>query len=111
MTNRGFTSGLTGRLAIAAALVLAVVVTVFALLAITTVNLRRQTDERRDAQRVALAADALQKSVLDIETGARAFLITREERFLEPWRAARSRRWRQPSRPESTATSSTNRCR
>jgi response regulator RpfG family c-di-GMP phosphodiesterase/CHASE3 domain sensor protein len=91
MTNRGFTSGLTGRLAIAAALVLAVVVTVFALLAMTTLNLRRQTDERRDAQRVALAADALQKSVLDIETGARAFLITREERFLEPWRAARDR--------------------
>jgi HD-GYP domain-containing protein (c-di-GMP phosphodiesterase class II) len=91
MTARVSGHGLTRRLGTAAAVAVAVVLLVFSLLVWTVLNFRRQTDERRDAQRVTLAANRLLKSVLDLETGARAFIITREDRFLEPWRAARDR--------------------
>jgi hypothetical protein len=79
----------TRRLAGPASATLAIVLALFGLLVWTVLNLRRQTDERRDAQRIALAASALEKSVLDLEGGARAFLITGEDRFLAQWRAAR----------------------
>ncbi len=53
-------------------------------------------DDVRDAERrvkhseeVLVAANALERLVLDLETGQRGFLLTREERFLEPWRRAR----------------------
>jgi signal transduction histidine kinase len=39
---------------------------------------------------VLVAANSLERSVIDLETGARGFLITHEERFLEPWNAARA---------------------
>jgi HD-GYP domain-containing protein (c-di-GMP phosphodiesterase class II)/CHASE3 domain sensor protein len=83
--------GLTGRLGLTASLAAIVVVAVFVVLSSAISNLQRQTSERREALRVRLAADALQTSVLDMETGLRAFLITRDERFLEPWRHARDR--------------------
>jgi CHASE3 domain sensor protein len=89
--KRRSTSGLTGRLGLIAMLAVVVIVLVFALLAWTIVSMRRQTDERRNAQQVALAAHRLEKSVLDLETGERAFLITRQDSFLQPWRAARDR--------------------
>jgi len=54
-------------------------------------------DELRDSARLAThsreelgAADKLEKLVIDLETGVRGFVITREDRFLEPWRAART---------------------
>jgi signal transduction histidine kinase len=37
-----------------------------------------------------VAADALEKLVIDLETGLRGFVITSENRFLEPWRHARA---------------------
>jgi response regulator RpfG family c-di-GMP phosphodiesterase/CHASE3 domain sensor protein len=91
MTMRGSRHSLNGRLSLAAGVTVAMVLLVFSLLVWTVLNFRRQTNERRDAQRVALAADKLFASVLDLETGTRAFVITRERRFLEPWRAARDR--------------------
>jgi response regulator RpfG family c-di-GMP phosphodiesterase/CHASE3 domain sensor protein len=92
VTRARRTYGLTARLAITAAVAFALVIAVFALLALSIARARQETDERRDSQRVSLAAQALQKSVLDMETGVRAFLITRQDRFLDPWRAARDRR-------------------
>ncbi|MEA2495461.1 MAG: cyclic di-GMP phosphodiesterase [Thermoleophilaceae bacterium] len=92
MKRAGRTYGLTTRLAITAAVAFAVVVAVFALLALSIARARQETDERQNAQRVSLAAQSLQTSVLDMETGVRAFLITRQDRFLDPWRAARDRR-------------------
>jgi CHASE3 domain sensor protein/GAF domain-containing protein len=35
-------------------------------------------------------ADRLEKLVIDLETGQRGFVITRDERFLQPWEAARA---------------------
>jgi response regulator RpfG family c-di-GMP phosphodiesterase/CHASE3 domain sensor protein len=90
-----------------AALVLAVVALVFTVLTLTIVSLHRQTNERRDAQRALVAANRLQKSVLDLETGARAFLITRRVTFLEPWRAARDRFPTEIRRLETSVTAIT----
>lgn len=99
-------AGLTGRLAVGASVAALIVVLIFALLAGAISNLRGQTGERRDSQRVTVAANALQKSVLDLETGARAFVITRQERFLEPWRQARGRLSREQHRLRTRVASS-----
>jgi signal transduction histidine kinase len=55
------------------------------------------SDDLRDSARLAthsrqeLAwADRLETLVIDLETGQRGFVITRQERFLRPWRAART---------------------
>jgi signal transduction histidine kinase len=51
-------------------------------------------DERRAADRAArsrvqlASADNLLKLLVDLETGQRGFVITRKERFLQPWKAA-----------------------
>jgi signal transduction histidine kinase len=53
-------------------------------------------DDVRDAERrvkhseeVLVAANALERLVVDLETGQRGFLLTGEPRFLEPWQDAR----------------------
>ena len=55
------------------------------------------SSEVRDSARLAThsrqeltRADGVEKRVIDLETGQRGFVITRQERFLEPWRAARA---------------------
>jgi signal transduction histidine kinase len=55
----------------------------------------RAISEERDSaalathsQEVIGTASALERMVLDLETGQRGYLITRDDRFLEPWRAA-----------------------
>ena len=55
------------------------------------------SSEVRDSARLAThsrqeltRADGVEKLVIDLETGQRGFVITRQERFLEPWRAARA---------------------
>jgi signal transduction histidine kinase len=58
------------------------------LLAIT--NLRESTEERRETREGLVAADELQQLVIDLETGLRGFVITREEQFLQPWNEARA---------------------
>jgi signal transduction histidine kinase/CHASE3 domain sensor protein len=52
---------------------------------------RDASDDARDATDAASAALALRVSVGDLETGVRGFLLTGQERFLEPWQAARRR--------------------
>jgi HD-GYP domain-containing protein (c-di-GMP phosphodiesterase class II)/CHASE3 domain sensor protein len=91
MRFRGRTFGLTARLLVAGAFALAVVVLVFALLGSAVLELRKDTNERRDAQHLAIASDHLQQTVLDLESAERAFLITDQKRFLDQWRAARRR--------------------
>jgi signal transduction histidine kinase len=59
--------------------------------------LARAISEQRDSAtlatqstRVLAAATRLERLVLDLETGQRGYLVSRDERFLEPWRAARA---------------------
>jgi signal transduction histidine kinase len=61
----------------------------FVLLLISIRDVR--ADERRSvtSQKVLVAANELERLLLDLETGQRGFLLTRQERFLEPWNQAR----------------------
>jgi signal transduction histidine kinase/HAMP domain-containing protein/uncharacterized protein YoaH (UPF0181 family) len=48
----------------------------------------RRTDH---SQQVLIAATDLERLLLDLETGERGFILTHQERFLEPWNASRAR--------------------
>jgi CHASE3 domain sensor protein len=81
--------GLTLRLVLVAGLALTITIAALATLALGVQGLRAQSERYRQAEAVVDAANQAQKSILDLETGARAFMITHNERFLEPWAAAR----------------------
>jgi signal transduction histidine kinase len=64
---------------------------------IAFVILLRQIDSLRESGRAVTQtrnelalADAIEKLVLDLETGVRGFVIAGQERFLQPWRDARA---------------------
>jgi signal transduction histidine kinase len=62
----------------------------FALLLVAIEDLRN-AGRRADRSRAELtAADGLEKLAIDLETGVRGFVITGQDRFLQPWRAARA---------------------
>jgi signal transduction histidine kinase len=75
---------------LAASALLAVIISgafVVLLLAIGDVRgAERRTDH---AQNVLVAANQLERLVLDLETGQRGFVLTKQARFLAPWNAAR----------------------
>jgi signal transduction histidine kinase len=82
---------LAARLIIASCVLALVVVAAVLTLRSGTAALSDATAERA---RVRLDLDAvtqIDRDVLDLETGVRGFVITGDERFLEPWREARSR--------------------
>src|SRR4051794_35331972 len=82
--------GLTGRMVVASALLAVVVGAAFALLLVAITSLRDSTDLGRETQEELAGTDAVEHVVIDLETGLRGFVITREARFLEPWSAARA---------------------
>jgi signal transduction histidine kinase/CHASE3 domain sensor protein len=61
----------------------------FAVLLVAVDDLRKSARAARDSQEVLAAAHELEGLVVDLETGLRGFVLTRENRFLEPWHAAR----------------------
>jgi signal transduction histidine kinase len=62
----------------------------FVLLVLAIGGLRSSAAAASRSQQVLIAANTLERQLLDIETGARGFVITGEQRFLGPWQAARS---------------------
>jgi signal transduction histidine kinase len=82
--------GLTRRMLLASGLLAIVVGASFLILLLAITNLRDATQERRETRQALIAADELQRHVIDLETGVRGFVITREGRFLEPWNEARA---------------------
>ncbi len=80
--------GLTRRMVVASGVLAIVVVASFLVLLLAITNLRESTQERQETREGLVAADELEKLVIDLETGVRGFVITRDERFLEPWNAA-----------------------
>jgi signal transduction histidine kinase/CHASE3 domain sensor protein len=56
----------------------------FAAVLLTITELRGTTDLRRQTREALIAADMLEKHIIDLETGLRGFVITHEETFLEP---------------------------
>ncbi len=76
--------------------------TLFGFMAITTLtvefvlvlhafrSVRDATRREQRAEQAVVAATTIETLVLDLETGTRGFVITSDDRFLQPWRQARA---------------------
>jgi signal transduction histidine kinase len=91
------------RMALAGALVMLIVAAAFAVLLFAIGDLRDSTQLRRQTRQELVAANQLELLVVDLETGLRGFLITRDNRFLEPWNDARVAMHGQAAALERTA--------
>jgi signal transduction histidine kinase/CHASE3 domain sensor protein len=81
--------GLTGRILLAGGIVVAVLLVRFVLLVHSFNSVTDATEADERAERAVFTAQRLEKLVLDLETGARGYVITQDPAFLEPWRSAR----------------------
>ena len=81
--------GLTRRIAAASAVLAFIVAGAFAVLVVAIADERDAADRARHSEEVLAAANHLERLVIDLETGQRGFVITGEERFLDPWNDAR----------------------
>ena len=82
---------LAARLIIASCVLALVVVAAVLALRSGTDALSGATAERARVRLDLDAVAAVEKDVLDLETGVRGYVITRDEQFLAPWRASRVR--------------------
>jgi signal transduction histidine kinase len=82
--------GLFARIALSAIAVAIGLAIVFAVLFLAIVSLRQRSLDASRSQQVIATANRLQTYVIDLETGARGFAITRDERYLDPWRSAQA---------------------
>ena len=82
--------GLTGRMVVASGLLAVIVGGAFAVVLLTNTKLRGTTDLRRETREELVAADTLESHVIDLETGLRGFVITRDDSFLQPSNDARA---------------------
>jgi CHASE3 domain sensor protein len=80
--------GLTRRMVVASVLLALVVATAFAVLLSSVGDLRTSERRARQSEEVLVVANRLERLVVDLETGQRGFVITGQERFLQPWRDA-----------------------
>ena len=67
----------------------ALVAGVFAVLVLASSNLRSATRREARSKDVTVQTLTLENLVLDVETGVRGFVLTEDDRFLEPYRHAR----------------------
>lgn len=81
--------GLTGRLLIGGGLIALFFAIQFVLSIGSFRGIRHDTREQQRSQQAVVAAIRLEKLVLDLETGIRGYLITRDRQFLQPYEAAR----------------------
>jgi signal transduction histidine kinase len=82
--------GVIRRLVVASCLLMFLVGAGFAVLVFSVADLRTSERHARHSEEVLVAANQLERLVVDLETGQRGFVITGQERFLEPWRTART---------------------
>jgi len=62
----------------------------FAVLLAAAASEREAADLAEHSQRVLAAANQLERLVVDLETGERGFVLTGDERFLQPWTGAQT---------------------
>jgi signal transduction histidine kinase len=84
------TRGLQARMVVAGGLLALIVGGAFAVLLVAVAGEREALDLSRHSERVLVSARALERLVIDLETGERGFLLTGDESFLEPWTAAQA---------------------
>jgi signal transduction histidine kinase len=90
-SRRSWTAfGLFARIAFSAIAVALGLAIVFAVLFLAIVSLHQRSLDARHSQQVIATANRLQTFVIDLETGARGFALTRDERYLDPWRRAQA---------------------
>jgi signal transduction histidine kinase len=77
-------------MAVASLLLALLVGAAFAVLLLAISDLRSSQRLLSHSREANAAADRLEELVIDLETGVRGFVIARQERFLEPWTAARA---------------------
>jgi signal transduction histidine kinase len=82
--------GLTRRMIIASGLLALVIAAAFAVLLSSVAELRTAERRARQSEEVLIIANRLERLVVDVETGQRGFVITGQDRFLQPWRDAQS---------------------
>jgi signal transduction histidine kinase len=81
--------GLTGRILIGGGLLAAVFAGQFVIVIQSFGSIRRDTREQQRSQQAVVAATRVEKLVVDLETGTRGYVITRDKEFLAPFHAAR----------------------
>jgi len=75
---------------LASGLLALIVGAVFAVFLVAIEDLRSSGRQATQSREELAKADYLEKLVIDLETGVRGFVITGQERFLQPWNAARA---------------------
>ena len=83
-------SSLTLRTMIASGLLAVVVGATFGVLLSSVAQLRQMEHRAQDSENVLVAANRLERLVVDMESGERGFLLTGSDEFLQPWTAARA---------------------
>jgi signal transduction histidine kinase/CHASE3 domain sensor protein len=89
---------LTARMIVLGGGLAAIVGLAIGALLLTIGDMRHASGKARQSALVLTSANEAEKLVLDLETGARGFLDTRREAFLQPWSAARQRLPRETER-------------
>ncbi|HEX3688342.1 MAG TPA: CHASE3 domain-containing protein [Solirubrobacteraceae bacterium] len=82
---------ITAQFTVTFALVSAVVVAGFAVMTFTAVHLQSTDHQRAGSTRALVAANQLEQSVLDLETGLRGYLLAGKPEFLQPYQVALGR--------------------
>jgi signal transduction histidine kinase len=80
--------GLAWRMVLASAALALVVGAMFAVFLLAVEDARNAERSALHSQEVIIAASALEGRVVDLETGQRGFILTRQTEFLEPWQQA-----------------------
>ncbi|OMI86016.1 histidine kinase [Streptomyces sp. M1013] len=87
--HRGRRLGLTS-LTVAVSGLLAVLIGVgFAVLIWTIADANSSTSARRASRAALVRAGAMEQLLIDLETGQRGYVISKQDEFLEPWHTAR----------------------
>jgi signal transduction histidine kinase len=82
--------GLTLRTMIASGLLAVIIGATFAVLLSSVAELQEMEHRAQDSEDVLVAANRLERLVVDMETGQRGYLLTGSDQFLQPWIAARA---------------------
>ena len=80
--------GLTRRMILASGLLALIIGAAFAVLLSSVADLRASERRARQSEEVLVVANRLERLVVDLETGQRGFVMTGQQRFLQPWRDA-----------------------
>ena len=86
----GMRGGIRARTFLAAGVLAVLIGITFAVLLVSIRDLDRSADLEMHSQEVLVSANRAERLVVDLETGLRGFVITGQDRFLQPWHDARA---------------------